>query len=498
MYKLLLTFRYLRRKIIPVLAALGVALCTSMVIVVVSVTGYFMERYAQMARRTQGDARIAAVGQGLTHYDELLSQLRELPEIKAATAVIVTFGFARGAYSTGAQEVLVLGVDPASYGAVLPYVDILRWDSESFRASAQAALDGHPPLGDEDRQRLRADLQTAADGDWLDYAKTLRLPANWPAWYGDVAPAVVGQELFGGARELMAQGSPMVAPADRRITLMMFPRTRRGAVIEPVVRPVVVVNEFALSFEHAESRVIFVPFAFLQSALLMDAHEAVDSQTGEAIGGQASGGQVPARASSIVIRARKDVDVGALKLRLKELLTQFSATYPDVAKLHVRTWEEDYNTFFQEMKRERFLLTLCFVIVSVVAFVMIGVVLYMIVLQKTRDIGTLRALGASRVGIAALFLGQGLAIGLVGSAVGLAVGAFVVAHLEEIYQLTTTAAGLGSRIQDAQDWDRLAGRLDAAEIGWIMLVVVGSSVLGALIPALLAARLDPVEALRYE
>jgi lipoprotein-releasing system permease protein len=86
----------------------------------------------------------------------------------------------------------------------------------------------------------------------------------------------------------------------------------------------------------------------------------------------------------------------------------------------------------------------------------------------------------------------------VGAALGLALAAVVVWNLNEIQELL--AQWIGFRMWDPTIYyfDRIPGRLDPKEVTIIMVSAVVASVLGALVPAWLAARTDPVASLRYE
>jgi ABC-type antimicrobial peptide transport system permease subunit len=106
----------------------------------------------------------------------------------------------------------------------------------------------------------------------------------------------------------------------------------------------------------------------------------------------------------------------------------------------------------------------------------------MSVLERTREIGTLRAVGWSRGRVLRMILGEAIALSLVGGVIGVAVGAFLA-------WLVGQAPGLGVM---------LAGAVDAGLIIQGFVTALGLGIVGGLYPAWTAANLQPVEALRYE
>jgi len=129
---------------------------------------------------------------------------------------------------------------------------------------------------------------------------------------------------------------------------------------------------------------------------------------------------------------------------------------------------------------------------------MVATTFYMIVLEKTRDIGVLRAIGASRGGIMGLFVGYGLAIGVVGSLLGLAIAVAIVTNLNEIQGLLNTWFGWQMWDPKTYFFDRIPDTVNYSEALRVVAGAIVSSVVGALIPAWIAGRLKPVDALRYE
>ncbi len=98
----------------------------------------------------------------------------------------------------------------------------------------------------------------------------------------------------------------------------------------------------------------------------------------------------------------------------------------------VSTWEDKQSALLAAVRMEMAILNiLLFLIIAVAGFGILAIFL-MIVVEKTRDIGILKALGASALGVQNIFLGYGLALGLVGSGIGLVLGLLFVRYINEI------------------------------------------------------------------
>jgi lipoprotein-releasing system permease protein len=123
----------------------------------------------------------------------------------------------------------------------------------------------------------------------------------------------------------------------------------------------------------------------------------------------------------------------------------------------------------------------------------------MIVEKKTRDIGVLKSLGASPQGVASLFIAYAAAVGIAGAILGTIVGCLFVWNINDIQDFL---AWLNPELRvwspDVYSFDRIPEVVKRADALWIGIVAVFASMLGSLIPAVLAGRVWPVQALRYE
>jgi lipoprotein-releasing system permease protein len=121
------------------------------------------------------------------------------------------------------------------------------------------------------------------------------------------------------------------------------------------------------------------------------------------------------------------------------------------------------------------------------------------VLQKTRDIGIIKAIGGSSGGVALIFVGYGLAVGVVGSLLGTALGYAFVKHINEV-QAFLTSINPTWQVWDRSvySFDRIPDTVRTVDIVTVVCGAILASTLGSLLAAWRAGTMHPVEALGYE
>jgi lipoprotein-releasing system permease protein len=157
---------------------------------------------------------------------------------------------------------------------------------------------------------------------------------------------------------------------------------------------------------------------------------------------------------------------------------------------HTVDWQEQNSSLFKALKLEKMGMAVILLLIIVVAAFNIVSTLTMVVRDKTREIGILKAMGLSEGSIRRVFLIQGAVIGFVGTAVGTALGA-VLGYVINRYRLIT----LDPTVYFI---DHLPVRLEVGDTVLMALLGFAVAALATLYPARQASRLYPIEAIRGE
>ena len=507
-YQALLTRRYLTSKVMPLLAAVAVTLCTAMVLITWSVMGGFLTMLLSSGRTLIGDVSIAWPNVGFAYYGDLIDRLEDDPMVKAAAPVIDTFGVLT--LPDGRTETIqVRGIDPASFAKVTTYADTIWW----------RPLD-RPLPKDRDRLDIRLDERDQTLFEKL-YQDGLTLTERDPET-GLPEPAVVlGIELSGlNARELggyyvplmgnerKADGSIRAAgtfmPLDR-VTLNVLPLDTRGRNIDFESRVFPVANEFQTGFYEVDEGVVLVRLDALQDMLKMDEARRLVAEPEDLfeIDLQDAATEVePARVTNVIVRAVDGVDADTLRDRCRVIYEEFATAHegevPNAFRIRIGTWEDQNRTLIAAVKKETALVLFIFCFISLTAVFLVLAIFWSMVSEKTRDVGVLRSIGASRLGVASVWLGYGTAIGVVGSALGGLLAYVIVTNINPIHDWLGETFNLYIWDPRVYYFTVIPSTVEPAKAAIVLVGGVLSSVFGALIPAWRAAAMDPVKALRFE
>ena len=158
-------------------------------------------------------------------------------------------------------------------------------------------------------------------------------------------------------------------------------------------------------------------------------------------------------------------------------------------KIEVLDWKELNRSLFYALKLEKIAMFVVLTFIILVASFSIVAMLIMIVIEKGREIAILKSMGASNAGVMRTFVFQGLVIGSIGAAIGLVLG------LAICYFLATVGFPLNSEVYYI---NTLPVDVDPVEVVVVVVCAIVISLLATVYPSVQAARLNPVDGLRYE
>lgn len=549
MYKLLLANRYLRTRFIALASIISVTLGVATMIVVNSVMAGFSGQMKDRIHGILADVMIETTStDGTAQPEALMKEIERIvgPYVEAMTPTVEVYGMMSfdWAGQTIYRPVTLIGIVPESKNAVSPLSQYLLTrqevveNGETIRTQ-QRSLDekldwelSELDLGtrkkwmewQQFKQRFRAEYGTdeASAGEAtepnspaappIDSSDPFAAHMDGPAG-SEVASSEPMAELddpFSQAPVAPDQVEDPSTPQPARVYvgagLISFPyqdretgKTRTMYMVNPgqdvnfttikTGRPepapfrATVVDVFKSGMSEYDSNLVFVNLEQLQFARGMltgpdptHPDRDLDWRSGE---------------------------ITTLQLRLKdyeeapEVVRRLRAELP-AGHFQVRTWEQKQGPLLEAVEVESAILNvLLFLIIAVAGFGILAI-FYMIVVEKTRDIGIMKALGASSRGIMSIFVSYGLCLGLVGSGAGVILGLLFVYYINQIEALLSSVMGRKVFDEAIYYFHEIPTAVHPSMVAWVAIGAVSIAVLASVLPARRAARLHPVQALRYE
>ncbi len=528
MYKWFLASRYLYTKLIAFFGVASVMLCVAMVLVVLSVMGGFLDTVRARSRGLHSEIVLeAGTQQGVPYYAEFGEYIkREHTDMVSITSpVIYTYGIFRVPATTYTKLARVLGIRLDSYIRVNDFAQGLHYN-RYYAETTSLGLQSMPVAGISDSNELSLPPELeAANAKWRRSEADSEAIASFSADpyrytpYPYVTPTIVGERVyaadFGPPRyegpehygvivgcdllnERRADGNfdrYLARGADVALALMPLSRTGTARGEPPIRVPLRYADDSRTGIYEIDSMCVYVDFDMLQQKLAMDPQPLID------------GGSTPARANQLLIGLKEEVDMDHAREVIAEAWLTFVESLGELPEADVSamqyarvfTWEDLQRPFIAAVEKEKVLVTFLFALISMVAIVLVGCIFYMIVEKKTKDIGVLKSLGASRHGVGGMFVIYAAAVGICGSVLGLVLGSFVVWYINDIQDLL---ASINPQLRvwspDVYSFDKIPNVVKLADAMWVAFIAIISSMVGSLIPAWVAARVWPVAVLRYE
>jgi lipoprotein-releasing system permease protein len=198
-----------------------------------------------------------------------------------------------------------------------------------------------------------------------------------------------------------------------------------------------------------------------------------------------------------------DDSITSIHIKLKDyadapkVIAALERSFPP-GQVSIKTWEEKQGLLLSAVEVETAILNvLLFLIITVAGFGILAI-FYMIVVEKTRDIGILKSLGASSNGVMSIFLSYGLGLGIVGSLAGVVLGLLFVRYINQIEDALSWVTGRKVFDEKIYYFFEIPTSVSPMMVIAVAFGAISIAVLASILPARRAARLHPVRALRFE
>ena len=530
MYKLLLCVRYLRTRYIALASIISVMLGVAMMIVVNSVMAGFTTEMRDRLHNFLSDIVIESRSmEGIEDTDRQLAAVEAAAGeyIAAMTPTIDIEGMImfRDPYNdnTITTRVMIQGIDPETRGMVGPlqsYMasyspeiedgvvveeaersrDIpLSWELTKSAAAyrenmkrqeamqiAGAFQDERPPVKKTTDENSKDEAAPEFDGEASVNKNTTNEPDplqqdiflgdpvfSQPESQIETAPFPARVYLGEGIVSFQAQD-----PETRKLHKVMLVRPGDDIILSTVTvgRPpeivkmnATVVDTFRSGMNEYDTSVVLMNIKELQKNRGMHLDNAI---------------------TSIHIRLKNYDDA-------PKAIAALQGAFPP-GTVTIKTWEEKQGMLLAAVEMETSILNvLLFLIITVAGFGILAI-FYMIVVEKTRDIGILKSLGASSSGVMSIFLYYGLALGIVGSTAGVVMGLLFVRYINPIEDGLSWLTGRKVFDEKIYEFIEIPTYVSPYMVFWVATGAIAIAVLASILPARRAARLHPVRALRFE
>jgi lipoprotein-releasing system permease protein len=447
MLKLFLWLRYLHKRKIVFLSIAAVALSVSLLIVVASLFGGFIDVFEQSAVEAMGDVVLEPPVK-FSKYKELIERLEQRRVVEAATATLS----AEGLLHLGKGDVRgveIWGIEPERRTRVMGFKQSLINQKQSLQepsfkiAGIEEGIGGFVGIG--------VVAEPDEETDEYDF---------------DAVKKVIGQEA------ILTTGAMIKAQEDSGAV------TVRRKTVRFTIADVVFTGVYYL-----DKRLVYLPIEEVQRVLYPNESEGVAGQI------------------QIKLRAEAETDAALAEIRgvWESFATEQLGWEPYLIRgTAIVTAKQMQSRYVAEFRKQMGVLLLIFSVVSLSAVLLIFCIFYMIVETRQKDIAIIKSCGATNSSVALIFVGFGICVGLIGSGVGMMLGDIVTKNINTIEEWIRIIFGLKLWKSSVYMFSKIPSEVDWNSALFIALSAVIAAAVGALIPAIIAVRTRPVNVLRYE
>jgi lipoprotein-releasing system permease protein len=445
-----LWLRYLRKRRIVFLSIAAVALSVSLLVVVASLFTGFIDAYERIAVEFMGDI-VLQPPRKFSAHPQFIERLKKLKAVDTATATLTAHGvlwLGKG----NVRAVSIHGIDIDGAVSVTNFKNSLLeqkdlTDEPSFNVAAYpddiGAFLGIATIKEPDEQTDEYDFELAKE--------------------------MLGKQIVlatGAVSEQKSSSSNDSRPKINRENIKLR-----------------VADVVFTGFYDIDKNYFFIPIEELQKALYPDAEELL--------------------AEIVQIKLGPGANVESALVQIQGVWQAFVDDLLEgdpllKAYTQIVTSVEMQSRYTAEIRKQMGLLLVIFGVVSGSVVVLVFCIFYMIVTTKRKDIAIIKSCGTAGGAVAWIFIGFGVCVGIIGSAIGVALGCAITKNINVIEGWIRILFGLKLWKSSVYLFNKIPN-----EINWpwalpIVLSAIVAATIGALIPAIVAARTKPVEILRYE
>lgn len=466
MLKLYLSAHYLVKRRIALFGVAAVALCVALLIVITSLFSGFIASFHAYWEQRYGQVLLMPP-RSIYDHESLVERLRGLECVARAAVVTETGGLlylGRG----DVRGVQLVGVEPSTLG-----------EDDAFRRGLLMQGDSKAAPSFELSPADRARAQ-----EWL--ARSGGEPA---------VGAIVGIGILGKPDELTDEYDKEKIKSELRtrrrgvvITTGRAPGNEEEGVGRKVQKACWIADVVQTGAHDSDTYNVYLPFDYLRGL----------------IGVRGADGKIRCEAR-LQMHGEAGADVATIIEQVRGVWRDFareqlgwSEEWIERAIIYESAELRNVKLLTREIRKQLAIMQVIMGLICVVAALLVFVILLMMVRQKQRDIGIIRAVGAGRSGVAGVFLLYGAVIGGVGTVLGLGLGVWATRNISLIEQVIVKVLGFKIWKSGVYMFSEIPNDVYWSAVWWIMAMGVGAAALGALLPAVRASRLQPVESLRYE
>jgi len=437
MLKIFLWLRYLQTKKIVLLSIAAVAVSVALMVTADSLFTGYINALDKMVFSDMGDAVLWSYHSSpIGNYEQFIDKLEEHPNIETAAPYHYGAGLL---YIEGAdvREVIIKGINPKYEN------EFRNWNQNLLRQKNTKSI---PDFSVPDKP---GDL-----GVWLGINIIAEPNEDTDEYDLEYAKNFIARQVV--------------------LTTIGYGKTRRVEKLR--------VSDVASSKGYFDDKTLYMPIQKLR---------------------QIDTGMEDNNANFIKLKLADKANLQQMTRDIQDIWNDYAVNQmglepKTVPALNVEMRERLYQNIFEDLRNQLAVVLLIFGVICSVAVLLIFCIFYMIVMARQKDIAIIKSCGASSISAASIFGGFGACVGIIGAAVGVLGGIIITRNVNVLEEWARVIFGIKFWRTSSYGLAEIPHQVNWPTVPPIVIAAIAGCVIGVLIPAIIAARTNPVKILRYE